>query len=160
MSVSQTIVSVCIQCWLGIGFLISCMAILTLIGHEPAPFIVDGVSSIIQSREFQYGPLTLSLEKNGELGLAHFVVRKLGHFFVYSFIALILLQLFKGDSSVFRTFIVIIVVAIFAVTDEFIQAFLPERTALLTDVIVDLAGCLHSVIIYKIWHSSTLKALA
>jgi VanZ family protein len=161
MAVSRTIVMVSIQCWLVIGFVLSCIASLTLLGQEPAPIIVKGLAQVIQARELQYGPLTISLLNNGESGFAHFIIRKIGHFFVYSFLAILLFHLFKARDSVFRTLLVLLIVSVIAVTDEFIQAFLPNRTALITDVFVDITGCLHSIILMKIWSLCRLrKALA
>ena len=75
MTLSRTIVIISIQCWLGIGFVLSCVASFTLLGHEPAPIIVKGLAQVIQTRELQYGPLTVSLLNNGESGLALLVVR-------------------------------------------------------------------------------------
>ncbi|MCA0172813.1 VanZ family protein [Bacillus sp. RAR_GA_16] len=161
MQVSRTIVLVSIQCWLGIGFVLSCMASLTLFGHEPAPIIVKGIAQMIESRELHYGSLTVSLLNNGENGFAHFVIRKLGHFFVYSFLTIFLFQLVKASDSFFRTLLVLLMVSIFAVTDEFVQAFLPNRTPLITDIFVDLTGCLHSILLMKLWYICRLrKALA
>ena len=161
MTLSRTIVIISIQCWLGIGFVLSCVASFTLLGHEPAPIIVKGLAQVIQTRELQYGPLTVSLLNNGESGLAHFIIRKVGHFFVYSFLAICLLHLFKARDSMFRIILVLLIVTFIAVTDEFIQAFLPNRTALLTDVFVDITGCLHSIFLMKLWYLCRLrKALA
>ncbi|MFP3489044.1 VanZ family protein, partial [Staphylococcus sp. SIMBA_130] len=110
------IVIISIQCWLGIGFVLSCVASLTLLGHEPAPIIVKGLAQVIQTRELQYGPLTVSLLNNGESGLAHFIIRKVGHFFVYSFLAICLLHLFKARESMFRIILVLLIVTFIAVT--------------------------------------------
>ena len=161
MHVTRAIVIVSIQCWIGIGIVLSCMASLTLFGQEPAPIIVKGIAQIVQSKEFHYGPLTVSLLNNGENGFAHFVIRKLGHFFVYSFLTIFLFHLVKASDSLLRTLFVLLLVSIFAVTDEFVQAFLPNRTALITDVYVDLTGCLHSIFLMKMWYVCRLqKALA
>ena len=161
MAITRTIVIVSIQCWLGIGFVLSCIASLTILGQEPAPIIVRGLAQVIQSRELQYGQLTVSLLNNGESGFAHFVIRKLGHFFVYSFLAIFIFYLLKASDSVLRMLFVLLVVSIIAVTDEFLQAFLPNRTALITDVFVDITGCLHSIILMKMWSlCRSRKALA
>ncbi|WP_226655307.1 VanZ family protein [Pseudalkalibacillus hwajinpoensis] len=157
MHVSRTIVMVSIQCWLAVGFVLSCMASLTLFGQEPAPIIVKGIARIVQSRELHYGPLTVSLLNNGESGFAHFVIRKLGHFFVYSFLTIFLFHLVKASDSLLRTLFVLLIVSIFAVTDEFVQAFLPNRTPLITDIFVDLTGCLHSIILMKMWYICRLR---
>lgn len=161
MTFSRAIVIVSIQCWLGMGFVLSCIASLTLLGYEPAPIIVKGLAQLIQTRELQYGPLTVSLLNNGESGFAHFVIRKVGHFFVYSFIAICLFYLFKARNSTYRIMLVLLIVTFIAVTDEFIQAFLPHRTSLLTDIFVDIAGGLHSLCLMKLWYLCRLrKALA
>ncbi|PFG14855.1 VanZ family protein [Bacillus sp. es.036] len=157
MTFSRTIMIVSIQCWFGIGFVLSCISSLTLLGQEPAPYIVKGIAQVIQTRELQYGPLTVSLLNNGESGLAHFVIRKIGHFFVYSFIAICLFHLFKARDSIYRLILVLLVVTTIAVTDEFIQAFIPNRTALLTDVFVDITGCLHSIFLMKLWYLCRLR---
>ena len=152
LHVSRTIVLVSIQCWLGMGLVLSCIATLTLFDQEPAPLIVKGIAQVFQSRELHYGSLTVSLLNNGDNGFAHFVIRKLGHFFVYSFLTIFLFQLGKASDSFLRILMVLLMVGIIAVTDEFVQAFLPNRTALITDVFVDLTGCLHSIFLMKIWY--------
>lgn len=144
-------VTVMVRCWLCIGLFLSTVAMLTLVGHEPSPFLVKLFTSVVKAKEFHYGPLTLSVINNGELGLTHFIIRKLGHFFVYSFLTIFLLYFPLTKSSFLKPIFVFTIVCAFAVTDEFVQAFIPGRTSLVMDVFVDLIGSLHGLILYSIW---------
>ncbi|KMM36935.1 VanZ family protein [Guptibacillus hwajinpoensis] len=150
MSVSM-FVTVMVRCWLCLGLFLASVAMLTLVGHEPSPFLVKVFTSVVKAKEFQYGPLTLSVINNGELGLTHFIIRKLGHFFVYSFLTIFLLYLPLTKSPFFKPILVFMIVSTIAVSDEFVQAFIPGRTSLVMDVVVDLLGSLHSLILYSVW---------
>jgi len=75
----------------------------------------------------------------------HFALRKLGHLTEYViFAALLWRALRRGtrlQARVSKLFLVAwLAAAIFAVTDEFHQSFVPSRTATLGDVLIDICG--------------------
>src|SRR6266516_1136993 len=77
----------------------------------------------------------------------HFALRKLGHLTEYAiFAALLWRALRRGTHLQAKMSILFLLVwlaaAIFAVTDEFHQSFVPSRTASPIDVIIDICGAM------------------
>ena len=75
------------------------------------------------------------------------VVRKLGHLIEYAVLAALLWRALRSGTNVrlSMSFLVIAVLlpsAIFAMSDEFHQSFVASRTALPSDVMIDIAGAL------------------
>jgi VanZ family protein len=72
------------------------------------------------------------------------LIRKLGHFSEYSILALLLMRAlnaeFAEQSAKSRINWSIALVVIYAVSDEWHQAFVPSRTASPWDVLIDLLG--------------------
>jgi VanZ family protein len=77
------------------------------------------------------------------LELMHHVIRKCGHLTEYFILSLLILRgIRNGRSGVRWTWALatILLVAAYASLDEFHQSFVPGRTALVTDVMIDTAG--------------------
>jgi VanZ family protein len=75
-----------------------------------------------------------------------FVVRKLGHWFEYLILAVLLYRALHAESggrSAVRPGVMTIAFAlVWAITDEFHQSLVPSRTASIVDVIIDGFGAL------------------
>ncbi|WP_347548754.1 VanZ family protein [Pseudalkalibacillus hwajinpoensis] len=149
--VSKTAMLALALAWFFFGLMLSSIAVLTLVGVDPSSHFEGVVSSYLKSKEIHYGPLTLSIATNGEAGVTYFIIRKLGHFFVYSFVSIVLMSLLHMKPLVLKPFLIVLVTCVLGVMDEFIQAFLPSRTALMMDVFVDTAGGVHGVLLYLSW---------
>ena len=91
-----------------------------------------------------------------EVNLIHAFVRKSGHFIEYFILGLLLFRAFRGRSvgswnwrwSLFG----IILVALWAASDEFHQSFVPTRTASVVDVFVDTVGGASAQFVSVLWH--------
>jgi VanZ family protein len=79
-----------------------------------------------------------------QVKLIHFSLRKAAHFSVYAVLALLLLRAFRAGSparwrlrwALYSFFII----SIYALLDEYHQAFSSERTAAISDSLIDMAG--------------------
>lgn len=70
------------------------------------------------------------------------IIRKLAHFSIYTIVGLLLMGLvstYKIDEMK-RIYISMIVGIVYATSDEIHQAFIPDRAAKLTDVMIDTFG--------------------
>jgi VanZ family protein len=79
-----------------------------------------------------------------EMGLIHVFIRKVGHVTEYFILGLLLFRAFRGGSVASWNwrwfFFAVIVVVLWAVSDEFHQSFVPTRTASAVDVGIDTVG--------------------
>ena len=81
-------------------------------------------------------------EKQQVLEKIEFIIRKLAHFSIYTLVGVLMMSLMstyniKGTN---RIYISLIVGFIYACSDEFHQFFVPERSAMPTDVLIDTLG--------------------
>ena len=78
------------------------------------------------------------------IALLHFLVRKAGHFTEYAILGLLAVRAFVASShlSLRRhwSLAAFILVAVYALTDEYHQSFVPTRTASIYDSFIDIAG--------------------
>ncbi len=87
-------------------------------------------------------------QKENVLQRIESIIRKIAHFSIYTVVGLLLMGLMstyrlkEND----RISISLIIGVIYASTDEIHQAFIPERTAQITDVIIDSMGVLLGIL--------------
>lgn len=78
------------------------------------------------------------------LEFAHFGVRKLGHLTEYFIFALLLMRALRRDapqrSERSRFLFAFVLATLYAISDEFHQSFVPDRSASLGDVLIDMCG--------------------
>ena len=75
--------------------------------------------------------------------LMHHYIRKTGHFVEYFVFSLLVLRAIRGgrkDTRLTWVLAAILIVAGYAALDEFHQSFVPGRTPLVTDVLLDTSG--------------------
>jgi len=82
----------------------------------------------------------------------HFLIRKLGHLTEYAILAMLFWRgVYRGMNLRMKISILFLLAwlaaAIFAVTDEFHQSFVPSRTASPIDVMIDICGAMIGLII-------------
>jgi VanZ family protein len=86
------------------------------------------------------------------IALAHFLVRKAAHFTEYAILALLAARAFTGsfhDALRRKWFYVsLLLVIVYALSDEFHQSFVPSRTASIYDSLIDMAGGLTALLWY------------
>ena len=116
----------------------------------------DEFSSINTSRFI--GPFLLWLFPNlseSRLAAIHFLTRKAGHFTEYAILAFLARRAFVSSSSEFihrRWFeLGLLLIACYALLDEFHQSFVPSRTASIYDCAIDTAGGLTVLLILKLY---------
>lgn len=87
------------------------------------------------------------------IALAHFLVRKAAHFTEYAVLGLLMARAFTSSSQQFlkrRWFAVsLLLIAIYALSDEFHQSFVASRTASVFDSMIDTAGGLAALVLYR-----------
>ncbi len=88
---------------------------------------------------------------HAQINLAHFLVRKAGHFTVYAVLALLLMRAFRSGSTVrwhWRWALTsCLIVSLYALSDELHQAFTITRGASIYDSFIDMAGGFTTVIV-------------
>ncbi len=89
------------------------------------------------------------------LNSIHQFIRKAAHVTEYFILSLLLLRAFHGSS--FRrtrrqSLLTLLIVVLWAAGDELHQAFVPERTASVIDVMIDTGGALLGLVVSAIWH--------
>jgi VanZ family protein len=91
-----------------------------------------------------------------EIQLLHGLIRRAGHVTEYFILGILLFRAFRGDSPYpWRprwTLCAIIAVVVYAMSDEFHQAFVATRTASLVDVSIDSAGGIFSQVAVMLRH--------
>ncbi len=107
------------------------------------------------------GPLVLWLFPNTSadtLATIHFTIRKLAHLTEYAVLGILAARAFRGSSHqrLRRHWFLaaFLLVASYALLDEFHQIFVPSRTASLTDSLIDMSGGLTALLVLRRWWGS------
>ena len=87
------------------------------------------------------------------LAAIHFLIRKSAHFTEYGVLALLASRAFSISSNAFirRQWLrlVLLLVVCYSLLDEFHQSFVPSRTASIYDSVIDMAGGVTVLLIFK-----------
>ena len=98
------------------------------------------------------------------LDLVHFFVRKAGHFTEYAILALLAARAFLSTSQQplrRHWFIVsLLVVVLYALSDEFHQTFVPSRTGSIYDSLIDMTGGLTALLLLTLWSKRKVRMKA
>ncbi|HKO99076.1 MAG TPA: VanZ family protein [Pyrinomonadaceae bacterium] len=90
-----------------------------------------------------------------ELDVFHFLIRKTGHFLGYAVLGFLAHRAFVTSSRSFirrRWFeLALALVVLNALVDELHQSFVPSRTGSIYDSMIDIAGGLTVLLIFKFW---------
>jgi VanZ family protein len=95
----------------------------------------------------------LSLDLNSIFGnLSDFIIRKAAHFIIYFVLYILLYRAIniKRDADIKGFILPILIVFLYACSDEFHQAFVPGRGPAFKDVLVDTSGGLTAFLIMYI----------
>jgi VanZ family protein len=90
---------------------------------------------------FQYGRKEISVQESGVAGFIEFFIRKATHFLTFALITLMFYRVFSWFASFqaalpWSGFLSVVC----ALLDEWHQTFTPDRTGMLTDVLLDTTG--------------------
>lgn len=115
-------------------------------------FSTGGLSASNTSRIIRPVLLWLFPEISEErLALVHFIVRKAAHFTEYAVLALLAARAFLGSSRDVlrrRWFLSsLILVTVYALSDEYHQRFVPTRTGSVYDSLIDISGGLTALLL-------------
>jgi VanZ family protein len=92
-----------------------------------------------------------------KIGMAHFVVRKTAHFTEYAIFALLAVRAFATSSHMRLRrgyfLVTLLLVSVFAFSDELHQSFVKTRTGSVYDSLIDIAGGLTVLLLYR-WQRS------
>lgn len=95
------------------------------------------------------------------INMIHGLIRKCGHFIEYFILGLLLFRAFRGGSIGLRrwrwAFSSLIVVVLYAASDEFHQSFISTRTASLADVGIDTIGGIFAQVVRVLWYNHSQK---
>lgn len=100
---------------------------------------------------FVYGKKEISVRTAGPDGFVEFFVRKGTHFLTFAAFGFLFYRVFRyrcqtSEALGWAGFLTVLL----AVADEWHQSFTPNRTAMITDVIVDTSGLLFAMILITI----------
>jgi len=88
-----------------------------------------------------------------KIQVIHYVVRKLGHFTEYAILGFLAARAFSTSSGAFlrrRWFILaLLLIVVYALLDEYHQTFEPNRRASIYDSMIDSAGGLAALLVYR-----------
>jgi VanZ family protein len=89
------------------------------------------------------------------------LIRKAAHVIEYFVLGLLLFRMFRGRTTLLWTwrwsFFGVIVVALWAASDELHQSFVSTRTASAADVAIDTAGGILAQCVAFLWHRGRKK---
>lgn len=90
-----------------------------------------------------------------------YIIRKLAHFSIYTVVGILLMGFVSTYEieKIKKIYISIVVGIIYATSDEIHQAFIPDRSARLTDVIIDTMGIVLGIIIVLIFMKLVYKRI-
>jgi VanZ family protein len=96
-----------------------------------------------------------------EMVSIHVLIRKAAHVTEYFVLGLLLFRTFRGSSvSSWKwrwPFFAVIIVVLWAASDEFHQSFVSSRTASAVDVAIDTAGGILAQFVAFLWHRGRKK---
>jgi len=133
------------------------------ISHQESNKIVNLFENRTKNENSEANKSTIKEQQVKEKRL-DYLLRKNAHAFMYMILALLVSSVFfmynkRGKNTIVY---ILFICLFYAVTDEFHQSFVPERTSAVSDVLVDLGGALIGLIYfylayYKIYERYVIK---
>jgi len=105
------------------------------------------LESILSYLQIPYWGILVSIEERGYYAFVEFLIRKATHFFYFGIIALAIYAALPNIK--YRTLSAVILTFLFAVADEFRQSLTSGRTATAQDVMLDTAGAITALLMWK-----------
>jgi VanZ family protein len=100
---------------------------------------------------------------DAQLAVVHFSTRKLAHFTEYAILALLAARAFiPSTKELLRRrwfWCALVLVALYALLDEYHQSFVPTRTASIYDSMIDTAGGATALGLLTLWRTRRATAL-
>jgi len=114
----------------------------------------DPIVSLLSEIEFTYAGSIISVETKGVPGIIEFFIRKGAHFSVYFALAVAVasvLHIWMKKKPLKLAALTMLLVFLYACSDEWHQSFNGERTPLFQDVMIDTVGGICGVVIFLWW---------
>ena len=126
-----------------IKWLVLLLWMLVIFLFSSQPHSGEATKSIIEN-------IIPNIKTNSLLDMINFIVRKSAHVTEYFILALLTISLLKEYTKKERTILLssIIFCFIYAMTDEYHQSFVPGRSSLFRDVLIDTSGSLIALLGY------------
>ncbi len=90
-----------------------------------------------------------------KIALVHFITRKVAHFLEYALLGLLAARAFSSSRQQFlqrRWFLIsLLLVVLYALSDEYHQSFVQGRGASIYDSFIDMSGGLTALLLYALW---------
>ena len=136
-----------------IKWLVLLLWMLVIFLFSSQPHSGEATKSIIEN-------IIPNIKTNSLLDMINFIVRKSAHVTEYFILALLTISLLKEYTKKERTILLssIIFCFIYAMTDEYHQSFVPGRSSLFRDVLIDTSGGILAIILNYIYmHKYSIK---
>lgn len=112
-------------------------------------YFSDQVASVSSKQSGFFTNLIISIFGAQNEPFIHHIVRKLAHFTEYLILGLLVLNMLKYYKPKHIIILAILICYLYACSDEIHQLFIEGRAGLVKDTLVDLAGSLSGILIYK-----------
>lgn len=135
------------------ALLISWMCFIFFMSHQPGN--VSSNQSDLVLKIFSF----IGIELNDYFGeIATFIVRKTAHFSEYFILYLLSYNVFRYyvKNKKYSIYLILFV-ALYAISDEFHQAFIPGRGPAIRDVLIDTSGGIFAYIIMNLFSRFKFK---
>ncbi len=137
--------------------LLFCVSSMTYEQQTIVPTLQDKLESqpfynLLSKIEVTYWGQTISVETRGYYYFIEFLVRKGLHFTGYGCIAILFYLMYRKFKVKFAVIYAVLTTFAVASLDEFRQTFVSGRTGIFDDVILDTAGAITFMIIFKIFY--------
>lgn len=113
----------------------------------------QSLSETLGDLSFHYGGSEISVQEDGVAGFLEFFIRKGTHFITFASICLFVYRVLRHGFSFATTIpwsgFLAVIIALF---DEWHQTFTPNRTGMLTDVLLDTTGICTMLVLLFLWN--------
>ncbi|MFT8348172.1 VanZ family protein [Clostridium saccharoperbutylacetonicum] len=147
-------------CILWMGFIFYMSSNNGQISHDQSTKVVSAIEDTKSKLQNQFENKTTNDKARiaEEYELDH-IIRKNAHGFMYMILGVLVSNAFfiynqRGKTSIIH---IMFICLLYAVTDEFHQSFVPGRTSLVSDVLVDLAGAIIGMALFYIFYYMIYK---
>lgn len=156
-------------CLLWIGFIFYMSGNNGQVSHEQSIKVTNAIENAQSKLETKLENKTINQRTQGDKNIANkqtakenqldHIVRKNAHAFMYAVLALLVSSaLFASNKRGGEAIVYIMFICLFyAVLDEFHQSFIPGRTSLVSDVLVDFGGAAIGLIVFYLCYYKVYK---
>jgi VanZ family protein len=152
---SKLIVIVIVLLWMGMIFILSSQPYQS---QDLKPWLqsvlsFERIPRYLYHIQLKYGGHLISIKTLGLSGFVEFFIRKSAHVTEYAILGVLMFQSLR---MIFPRFMGISIISIslcylYAVTDEYHQSFVADRTPLFADVLLDTGGAALGIFLYMIF---------